>query len=207
MSLLPRGIWFLVFLAANIHANSSIMAAILEIPAGVFWPYFVGCSLFTLGIIAVNEEELAKERGLDKIIPFGRLFFGVPMAVFGTQHFTAARFVVRMVPAWIPGHLFWTYFVGAALIAASISIIVGKRSGLSATLLGTMLFLFVLLMHIPTVIGNPGDRIQLAVLFRDLCFSGGAFAFAGTQTQQWRTYSTTTIIAMTRVLIAIPVVF
>jgi uncharacterized membrane protein len=177
------------------------------ISPGVFWPYFAGCSFFTLGVIAMNEKELAKESGVDKIIPFGRLFFAVPMAAFGAQHFTSARFVMKMVPSWIPGHLFWTYFVGTALIAAGLSIVTGKQSRLAATLLGIMLFLFVSLMHVPTFIRNPSDRIQLAVVLRDLSFSGGAFALAGIQTDTWRTYGTNKIIALARFFIAIPVIF
>jgi uncharacterized membrane protein len=190
---------------AGYFVHGGIMGTVLGIPSGVFWPYFAGTSLFTLGLIAINKKELSQASGLDKIIPFGRVFFVVPMAVFGAQHFTGARFVVKMVPSWIPGQLFWTYFVGIALIAAASSIVADKQSRLAATLLGIMLFLFVLLMHVPTLFRNPSDRIQLAVVLRDLCFSGGAFALAGIQTETRQTYSRDMIITLARFFVAIPV--
>jgi uncharacterized membrane protein len=86
-----------------------------------------------------------------------------------------------MVPSWIPAHRFWIYFVGTALIAAALSIIVRKYAQLAATLLGIMLLSFVFLIHIPNLVTEPRNRILWAVALRDLSFSGGAFAFAGTQ--------------------------
>ena len=44
------------------------------------------------------------------------------MIVFGAQHFMYASFIAFLIPAWIPGHLFWAYFTGTAFIAAGLSI-------------------------------------------------------------------------------------
>lgn len=172
----------------------------------VFWPYFAGVALSVIGLSVIIKKETPQEHGLDKIVPFGRLFFAVPMAVFGAQHFTATIFVVRMIPSWIPCHLFWAYLVGAALIASALSIVVKKQARLAATLLGVMLLLFVLLMHIPNLAANPHDRILLAVALRDLSFGGGALVFAGAQTEEWRARGTHWIITIGRFLVAIPVV-
>ncbi|HZR58393.1 MAG TPA: hypothetical protein VFA74_16085, partial [Terriglobales bacterium] len=51
----------------------------------------------------------------------GRLLFAIPFVVFGIQHLLYANFVAMLVPSWIPGHLFWAYFIGIAFIAASLS--------------------------------------------------------------------------------------
>jgi uncharacterized membrane protein len=210
-NLLILGYWCSAFMIAVFGAAyfvyDRITGEVLGLAPGVFWPYFVGMCLFTLGLIAIDRKELSRASGVDKMLPFGRVFFAVPMAVFGAQHFTAARFVMNLVPSWMPGHLFWTYFVGTALIAATINIVSGKPSRLAATLLGVMLVLFVLLLHIPTFLGSPSDRIKLAVVLRDLSFSGGAFALAGIQTETWRKYGTNKIITIARYLISIPVVF
>jgi uncharacterized membrane protein len=88
------------------------------------------------------------------------------------------------VPSWIPWHSFWILLVGTALIAAATSIIVKKIAGLAATLLAAMLFSFVLLIDIPSVIATSGDRFRLAVALRDTSFSAGALAFAVAQAQQ-----------------------
>src|ERR1700722_8527678 len=165
-------------------AKLALTLAAFSIPGPVFWPYFLGAALLAIGLPIILRNEVPQAYGLDKLMPFGRLFYAVPMAVFAGEHFSVAQFIAPAIPSWIPAHLFWAYFVGVALIAAALSIVVKKYSQLAATLLGIMIFLFVVLLHIPRVIGNPHDRIAWAVALRDLSFSGGAFAFAGAQSKQ-----------------------
>ena len=133
------------------------------------------------------------------------MFLAVPIAVFGTQHFTATASVVRMVPSWIPGHLFWVYFVGTALISAALSIVVNKQADLAGALSGVMLLLFELLLHIPRIVGAPSNRFALAVALRDLAFSAGALCFAATQTEIWRTRGRHKVISLARLFIGIPI--
>ena len=171
----------------------------------VFWPYCAGIVVLAFGLPRIFSKDLPHAHGLDKLLALGPLFFAITMAAFGAQHFTLGRFVARMVPSWIPWHLFWIYFVGTALIAAALSIVTRNQARLSASLLGLMLFLFVVLMHIPTLLNKPYDRIQLAVVLRDLAFSGGALAFAGMQTDAWRVNGKHVLITIARFFIAIPV--
>lgn len=84
--------------------------------------------------------------------------------------------ISQIVPSWIPGHLFWAYFVGFALLAAALSFAVGPASRLAAPLLGLMLLIFVASIHIPLVASKPSDRIIWAVALRDFSFALGAFA-------------------------------
>src|SRR5688572_6334277 len=55
-------------------------------------------------------------RLLEKIIPLGSLFFSSTMIVFGVIHFLYVDIVATLVPEWIPGKIFWSYFAGVALI-------------------------------------------------------------------------------------------
>ncbi len=82
-------------------------------PWGVWLPYLTGALVLVIGLITVRNEFLQK-RGLDKIVVLGPVFLAVPLAVFGTEHFTATTILAGMVPAWIPGHMFWALFVGPA---------------------------------------------------------------------------------------------
>jgi len=184
---------------------ASVLALPFNIPADVFWPYCAGITVLLCALPGIFARDLPKAHGLDKILAFGPLFYALPMAAFGAQHFTGARFVARMVPAWVPWHLFWTYFIGTALIAAALSIVTRQQAWLSASLLALLLFLFVVTMHIPTLLSKPYDRIQLAVVFRDLSFSGGALAFAGTQMLLSRARVARGIITVARFFIAVPV--
>ena len=161
----------------------------LWIPPLAFWPYFAGVVVFALGLTTLlRRGELSNAPGLEKALRLGPLIFAIPIAFFGAEHFIATKDIATGVPRWIPGHLFWTYLVGTALLAAALSIAVKRMSGPAATLLGIMLFCFVVLIHIPRLMASPGDRIAMAVVLRDLSFSAGALALATTRTtESWRT--------------------
>jgi uncharacterized membrane protein len=190
-----------------VYAHAAVALVTLWVPGAVFWPYFAGVALLVIGLPIVIRNEVPQAHGLDKIMPFGRLFFAVPMGVFGAQHFTATKFIMPIVPSWIPAHRFWVLLVGAALIAAALSIIVKRQAQLAATLLGIMLFLFVVLLHIPKVVANPGDRIAWAVALRDLAFSGGAFAFAGAQAKASLRHGMHGLVTLGRFFVALPALF
>ncbi len=161
------------------RADFALTLAAFAIPADVFWLYFAAIVLFAIGLAIIIKHELPQKHGLDKILPFGRLFFAIPMGVFGTEHLVEASDIAQVVPSWMPAHLFWTYLVGVALIAAALSITLNRHARLAATLLGSMLLLFVVLIHIPNIVGQHGARLFWMIALRDTAFSGGAFALAG----------------------------
>jgi uncharacterized membrane protein len=143
----------------------------------VFWLYFTLVA-FSLAALAVAGREFWRARGLEKAHSLGRISIAVPMAVFGAEHLISARTIMNAVPAWMPGRLFWTYFVGIALIAAALSILCRVRIRLSATLLGVMLFLFVALIHVPNAIAAPQSRFTWTIVARDSSFGAGAILLA-----------------------------
>src|SRR5450631_4288931 len=141
------------------HARLALAFAVFSIRTTVFWPYFSGAIFLVIGLIKIIKDELPQKHGLDKILPFGRLFFAMPMGVFGTEHLVDASDMAQAVPSWMPAHLFWAYLVGVALIAAALSIILNKHARLAATLLGSMLLVFVALIHIPNIVAQHGARL------------------------------------------------
>jgi uncharacterized membrane protein YphA (DoxX/SURF4 family) len=152
------------------------------IPATVFWIYVCALVLFIIGLIKILGE-LRQEHGVDKIMPVGRLFFAIPLAVFGSEHFTLTVSIAALVPRWIPAVTFWVYLVGIAFIGAALSIVVLVQAGLAearlaTALVGMTLLIFVFVMDLPAVVANPGNRFFWALALRELAFSGGAFAFA-----------------------------
>src|ERR1700729_3406949 len=93
--------------------NQSVFAVlVLGIPATAFWPYFLGLIVLAVGLITILRKEWSQARGQERVLLLGRLAFAVPMAMFGGEHFTAAKDIAGAIPGWIPGHLFWTYLVG-----------------------------------------------------------------------------------------------
>ena len=105
----------------------------------------------------------------------GRLLFASLLVVVGTQHFLYARFVATLVPAWIPGRLFWAVFVGVAFFAAALAIAAKKSSSLAATLLGLMFFLWVFIVHLPRVVASPHDGKEWTSALVALAMCGGAW--------------------------------
>jgi uncharacterized membrane protein len=143
----------------------------------VFWMYVSASLVLLLGLISVIGE-LQWAHGVDKIMPFGRLFFAISLAVFGSEHFTQTASIATLVPRWIPAHVFWVYLVGAAFLGAAISIAALVQARVAAALVGMTMFVFVVVMDLPAVAANPHNRFAWALALRQLAFSGGAFAFA-----------------------------
>ena len=105
-----------------------------------------------------------------------RWLFAISLVVFGTQHFLYAKFVATLVPSWIPGHLFWAYFVGVAFVAAALAIAIEKNARLAATLLGLMFFLWVVSLHLPRVAAARSQRGRMDERF---CGSGHVWRILG----------------------------
>jgi uncharacterized membrane protein len=144
----------------------------------IFWPWFAGLIFLVAGLFSVRKE-LTKVSWLEKLIVLGPVFLAASLAAFGAEHLSGPRSLMQVVPTWMPGRLFWAYFVGVALIAAAVSIVVKMQVRLSATLSGVMFLLFVAMIHLPRVIASPKDRFSWAVVFREVAFAGGAWALAG----------------------------
>lgn len=179
---------------------------LLAIPSQVIWSYFVGGLVFATGLVVIFlHRDWRKARGIDKLILFGPLFYAAPLAAFGTEHFTLTQDIASLVPAWIPWHEFWAYFVGACFIAGALSMVTGIQARLAASLLALSFFLFVVLMDVPAWIQNPRDRIALALVLRELSFSGGALGLAASLTERKRQAHILATIA--RYFVAVPVLF
>ena len=168
-----------------------------------FWPYLAAVALLAAGSAAIVQGRVSPAAGVEKSWRLGPLFLAVPMGVFGADHFVASKSIAQIVPAWMPWHLFWVYFVGTALIAAALSIVSHRHSALAATLLGGMLLSFVFLIHIPTVIEQP-DRFAVAILFRDLSFSAGAFALAMERAHRLSPGRARSLASLLRYALAVP---
>ena len=108
-----------------------------------------GVALFLIGAWAAKSD-VAQARGLEKIVALANLCYAVPLAVFGALHLFGPAFVKGLVPPYMPGRMFWVYFVGCALIAASLSIATKIAVRWSGLLVGIMMFMFVACSMFPT---------------------------------------------------------
>ncbi|HEY5744780.1 MAG TPA: hypothetical protein VIU12_01780 [Chryseolinea sp.] len=119
---------------------------------------------------------------LGKLVPFGAILFSITIISFSMDHFLYAKEAADYVPSWVPAHVFWIYFTGAALLASGIAIISNIKRRLAATLLGSMILTWFVILHIPRIVVSPlpylGSEITSAGIA--LAYSGIAFVIAGT---------------------------
>ncbi len=115
---------------------------------------------------------------LEKLIPLGRIFFCTTIILYGCDHFVYD--ISTMVPEWFGMQAFWSYFGGAALIAAGTAILFRIFLKPVALLLATMLFLWFVLLHVPGAIANPyiGRGNLIVSAFDALLFCGTALVLS-----------------------------
>jgi hypothetical protein len=108
------------------------------------------------------------------------------MISFGILHFMYAKDVAEYAPSWVPNRLFWTYLAGTGLLGSGLAIILKIKPGLAGALLGTMIFIWFIILHTPRVIVSPaaymGSEVTSALIA--LAYSGIAFAIAGAAKKQ-----------------------
>jgi uncharacterized membrane protein len=120
-------------------------------------------------------------RAFASLEPLSGWLLSIFLIVCGIQHFVYSDFVTTLVPSWMPAQRFWTYFAGVALMAGGVGIQVPRTARLAANLSGLMIFLWVLLLHIPRALAGPNHANETAGVFEALALSGVSLLVAGTR--------------------------
>jgi uncharacterized membrane protein len=128
-----------------------------------------------------DRSENSFYRLLQRLTPLGPILFSLTIISFSFDHFIYGKEAADYVPAWIPNHVFWIYFAGVALFGSGLGILLKIRRGLMATLLGTMILIWVVILHIPKVIAAHADDSsgEVTSAFLALAYCGIAFVIAG----------------------------
>ena len=194
-------------LTLAIHMQTTILATFLGMSRTVVSMCSAGILLFLVALWAAKSD-IARAGGLDKIVALSNLCFAAPLAVFGALHLSAVEFVMPMVPSYMPWRLFWGYFFGFALLAASLSIATKIQVRWAGLLFGIAMFLFVAMLIVPGVLAHPGDRFAWTFVFRESSFGGGGWILAGNaMREQGRGQGGSKLITVGRVVIAIAAIF
>ncbi len=187
--------------------HSIILAALLEFPPTPISMCAAAILLFLIALWAAKTD-VAEARGLDKIVALSNLCFAAPLAVFGALHLADVHAVLPIVPSYMPWRLFWAYFFGFVLLAASLSIATRIQVRWSGLLFGIAMFLFVTMLTIPGVIANPKDRFGWTFIFRESSFGGGGWILAGAaMREQGRAQAGGKLVTVGRVLVALAAIF
>jgi uncharacterized membrane protein len=142
--------------------------------------FCVGVVVLVAGFVLVKPRFRAAS-GAGKMIVLGPVFEAVALAMFAAEHFTAARDLMPIVPHWLPAPLFWTYFVGAALLAAAISFIAWRHVRWSALLLALLFLIIVATLDLPNLPQqiHAHNRFFWILTVRETAFAAGAMVLAG----------------------------
>ena len=108
---------------------------------------------------------------MNAITNLGKYLYALPFAIFGIMHFMAANDMAAMAPGGAP----MVYFTGLAMIAASVSMIIGKMDKLAAVLLAVMLLLFAAVVHAPAMSENP---MEMGNILKNVALAGAALMYA-----------------------------
>jgi uncharacterized membrane protein len=137
-----------------------------------------GFAALIAGLVLVRVR-FAAASGASRILVLGPVFEAVALAIFAMEHFLGARDMMGIVPRWLPGPLFWTYFVGASLLAAAISFIAWRYVRWSALLLSLLFLIIVATIDLPNLPPHIHERLFWTLTVRETAFASGAMVLAG----------------------------
>jgi uncharacterized membrane protein len=106
----------------------------------------------------------------DTGVRIARIFYGLALLAFGLSHYFYLNLTAPLIPGWLPWHVFWAYFTGAAYLAAGVAILVGVYARLAAALSALQMGTFIFLVWVPIALAgkmsifNWGELVATCVL-------------------------------------------
>ncbi len=161
-----------------------------------------GIAVLVIGVLAIRND-VPQAHGLDKIAVLCTLCYAVPLGMFGALHLFGVRFVLDLVPKYMPDRLFWAYFVGCALLATSLSMATKIAVRWSGVMIGILMFMFVVMLYILRgVMIEPHNRIIWTIAFRETSFGAAGWILAGNAMRGWRAEGKGTLVIVGRTLMS-----
>lgn len=145
----------------------------------------LGTGAFLVAHTFNTDGDFPSDKLISRLAPTARYAVGSFMLVGGIQHFIFADFVKFLVPTWIPGALFWTYFAGVALGLAGLSLLTGIKTSLAAHLAAWMVLTWVFVLHLPRAFAEQNQNEWTAV-FEALAVSGILFLVSRQEVEETR---------------------
>lgn len=173
-----KGLRLFAFLVSGFLLCTMILALHLpRILGNMYEPTYWTAALQTLAIasgsllVGFQNSEFAHEPPAP-IVHVARSLFGICLIVFGVQHFLYADFIVTMMPDWFPAKTFHQKLVTAGLVGASLLYVANRFINWASAVMSILFFSWVVIIHLPDVVRQPGNAATWQELFIALALAG-----------------------------------
>lgn len=130
------------------------------------------------GALIVATSYITNRKQVNNLLWVGTIPLSIFFIASGYAHIKFHDFVTNFIPAYIPFHVFFTYFTAVSLITGGIGILIPITRKWAALLSGIMLSGWILLLHIPRFLANINDPSDRMGLFESFTFAGIFFVLA-----------------------------
>lgn len=117
---------------------------------------------------------------MKKLNLIARILYGLPFGIIGLNHFLMTDVFLGMMTSFIPGGTYTIFLTGLLLIVASIFIIINKYVSITCYSLATLLFIFIVTIHIPNLFTQHFEMALFALL-KDVGLMGGSLLLASNE--------------------------
>jgi uncharacterized membrane protein len=169
-------VWLLVLRLPNLFFQNPLVlvawtfgsTAVMAAAAWVLYVWFAGDrDRQRLGLFA-------DDRG----VRIARALYGLSLIPFGLAHFLYVDATTVLIPGWLPWHVAWAYFTGAAFIAGGLAVTAGVFARLAAALSTLQLGLFGLIVWVPRVLAGAVNDFQWGEFVVTCALTAGGWVVA-----------------------------
>jgi len=111
-------------------------------------------------------------------IRIARYLFAVWVIPVGLSHFFYVKPTIDLIPAWIPGRMFFAYLTGAGHIAAGLGVLFSLVPRVALFAEAAMLTVITLSVWLPAVVAHPAVRMPWTAFWISWAITSAAWVLA-----------------------------